>query len=181
MKDSILERNPNDAIQSLIRIDKELGGKIRQLKIDFDKEIAPNIPTEPKGEFETTEEANARLLKIQNLRTANNAKLLTKINTETKSLVDEYLKIVGSVYTSSLKITLGRYDADTERFPILKNDKDVGDLKVPRRIAPYLKQNFSRAVTFLDFCIEISQGKYQVSSTRIRTEYDGQVFIGEVY
>lgn len=181
VKDSILERSPDDAIQDLMRIDKEISAKIKKIKIDFDKEIAPNILTGPKGEFETTAEANARLLKLQNLRTTNNAKLQAKINTQTKFLVDKYLSAIGSVYTSPLNVILGRYNADTETFPLIKNGKDVGDVKVPRKIAPHFKQNFSKAITYIDSYIETSEGTYRVSPARIRVEYDGQVYVGEVY
>jgi hypothetical protein len=189
IKDSVIEKNPNDAIQELLKVENEINKKITQIKTNFDKEIAPNISSGEKGEFETTSEAKARLNKLQQLRAANSSTLWKRIYIETNSLVNEYLKLVASFYAIPVRANLGRYDADGELFPLFIENKDEIKIKVPRSIAPKLKQNFSKAVVFEDFSIDKPYadstgkftGRWDSISERTRIEFEGQTFYDEYW
>lgn len=174
-KDSFLQEDPSNAIKRLIELNKIIDSKVKQVKDNFDKEIAPNISKE-KGEFETTAEFEIRLSKLQNLRTANSSKLWKNIYLETNSLANEYIKIVGSYYTLPLKLELGTYDADEEMFGFNLKGRLFSRIKVPRIIAPTFKKNFDKVNSFADFKIEFKQEQFTVEPRRIRIEYEGQTF-----
>ena len=77
--ESILLGDPYLAAKKAAALNNEIAELVRSASAKFDREIAPGISAGEKGEFETTEEAEARIQKIARLRKANFPKLEGKI------------------------------------------------------------------------------------------------------
>ncbi|HEX8286719.1 MAG TPA: hypothetical protein VF556_01910 [Pyrinomonadaceae bacterium] len=179
VEESILLMNKGEAIVRIKELEGQIKNKIKQVKLDFDREIAPNISTGEKGEFETTVEYQARLTKLASLRQANKSQFWKKIYAETNSLVNEYLKLVSSFYASPVKVQLGKYDADKERFAVQTPiHNGFIQIYVPRRIAPLMKQKFAEAKAFIDFQVYFQENecKWFASPERLRVIFNNETF-----
>lgn len=177
--ESISLMDKSKAIARIKELDSEIKNKVKQAKIDFDREIAPNISTEEKEEFETTAEYKIRLNKLTVLRQANQSQFWKKTFSETNLLVNEYLKLVSSFYASPVKLQLGKYDADKERFAVQTPiHKSPIQISVPRRLAPLMKQKFDEAKAFVDFQIYFQENEcgWFASPERLRVIFNNETF-----
>ncbi len=179
VEESISLMDKGEAIARIKELENQIKNKIKQIKQDFDREIAPNISTREKGEFETTAEYKARLAKLANLRQANQSRFWKKTYSETNSLVNEYLKLIVSFYAFPVKVQLGKYDADKERFAVQTPlHKAPIQIYVPRRIAPLMKQRFNEAKAFVDFQIYFQENEcgWLASPERLRIIFNNETF-----
>lgn len=114
----------------------------------IENEIAKQISTKPKGEFENTQEYNARLAKAKTFR----KKLKVQFEPEKQNRRNEIRKQINSIldqeFTKPVGLVLGMYNADEERFPVtVKSDGQTfpESLFIPRNEAKLLKEYFSQA------------------------------------
>lgn len=139
-------------------------GIAKKLSDERQKEIdALNDFFKPKGEFETTEEYNARILKANEDKKAIVEKYemklqeyivskqseLEKLTVEKQEADKEKQKELESVIESSVKDTIiniaevGKYDADNNILPVTVKGKS-GKIKILRSEAQSLKENWKK-------------------------------------
>lgn len=161
-------------IQSSLTIE-QAKNKLEQLQSEYaeideifnekiDTEVKKQISTAPKGEFESTQQYNARLIKAETLR----KKLQTQYAVERKRQQNEIRKQIKSIldleFTKPVVITLETYDADEEVFPVTVKDESKEKIfkdffYISRNEARAFKENFSEAQKQGLFGVAMNKGE----------------------
>jgi len=114
----------------------------------IEREVSEQANIQPKGEFETTKEFQARFAKADLLRKS----LVRKYEAEKEKRKVHFLGLIRELEDAEFQkpagVTFGPYDADTERLPVTvfvdgKSHEEV--LTVPRAEARDIKENSSEA------------------------------------
>jgi len=178
--DSFLNMKPIDAIEKIGFLSKEIDSLSKQAQNEVDQEVLKGLGTAQKGEFETTDAANLRLKRVQQLRWTNNKKYEAKIIGLVHPKLKEYSLLMHSLYPSEIYASLGIYDADMEMFPILLGQIEIAKVSVPLNMAKELKNNFASAKVYKDFSISDElEGTLKVETAGYRIIFRKKQFLSE--
>lgn len=101
-----------------------------------------------KGEFETTKQFEERIDKLQQQTDEIRSQIFGKEGLRRKELHKQMNEIFRTEFSGETIVSLGKYDADSQRFILSSNDGiEFGYLSVPLSDAQELKENFSAAKT----------------------------------
>lgn len=115
-------------------------------KIDLDeyKEVEPLRKQDlVKGEFETTKQFEEREKKLQDKISEIENHIRLKTGPRREAIQKQINEILGTEFTGNIKITLSKYDADSEQFTVSSADNiPFNYFKIPLAEAKPLKDNF---------------------------------------
>lgn len=126
-----------------------------------DAELSKAVDTQPKGEYETTKEFQARSAMAVQLRKV----LDSKYQAEKQNRKQHFLKLIKEIedteFQKPARVFFGAYNADSESLPITvnvdgKNYDEV--LKLPRAEAKILKENSTETHVQAIFGVGLVEG-----------------------
>ncbi len=128
----------------------------------IEREVSGQTNMQPKGEFETTKEFQARLAKIDQLR----KRVSNKYELEKSNRKAHFLGLIKEIedaeFLKSAEVTFGPYNADTESLPLtvfVDGERHEELLKLPRAEAKGLKENSTVAKAHAVFGVGVLDGK----------------------
>lgn len=145
----------------------------------IEREIASQVDTKPKGEFETTKEFKARNAKADSIRRILERKYESDKIARKLHFRREINELQALEFYVPAQIQLGVFDADTEKFPttVLIDGKEYQEsIVVPRNEAKILKENITKAETQGILGVGISGGKAVDYFFGIKVGFDGKVY-----
>ncbi len=167
----------NDLYSAQHRLDSilsDLKNLDQQLKTEKNLELASELDTLPKGEFETTDEYDERLKQNEIKRQEIEQKFAESKAERQSSLERELDMLISKAYPDTIKIELGQYRPDLQRFPfIVPQYNKKGSLLMPIAIAPDFKASFAtlRPTGYFQFSRD---GEKRLIFVRI--DFQGQQF-----
>ncbi len=128
----------------------------------IEREVSEQANTQPKGEFETTNEFQARLAKADQLRKS----LVRKYKAEKENRKAHFFGLIRELedaeFQKSARVTFGPYNADTESLPttiFVDGERHDEVLKLPRAEAKELKENSTASDAQALFGVGVLDGK----------------------
>lgn len=130
--------------EAKVKLEK-LQGELFAIDAEQQRETAElSSHLEQKGEFETTKQFEERKSKRDEMFDAVERKNQRKRD-EVRGRMNE---IFAAEYSGDLKLLLGPYDADAQRFSVsTHNGVRWGNLNIPLADAPKFKDSFAKAIT----------------------------------
>ncbi len=156
----------------------EIRTTIERMSAEIENELQHTLESEvdlrPKGEFETTTEYEERI-KLNEQKRQEIEQKYAEIKADRIAAQEKELEIVVSkAYPAPIKLILGQYRADLQRFPFTVPEYGKkGSLLIPRNLAPEFKTEFETLQP---------KGYFQISSkgeerlVYVLVEYKGQPF-----
>lgn len=161
----------------------ELNRRLRRVDIETDeeaeREIARQVNTSPKGEYETTKEFEARQHRADELRAEITARFEREKLARRVSLNRQVSEILATEFTMKVaQAWVGIYDADSEQLPFrLYPAPDLVSLRVARAEARELKENFSRAEKRGTFALLVdAENRVRPYLLSAEVAYDGHTY-----
>lgn len=126
----------------------EIRASIEKMSVEIDNELQRTLESEvdlrPKSEFETTTEYEERIKQNEQKRKEIEQKYAEIKSDRVAALEKELEIVVSKAYPAPVKLVLGQYRADLQRFPFTVPEYGKkGSLLMPRNLAPEFKTNFA--------------------------------------
>jgi len=135
------------AAARLAELHRQLDQVDKDTAKELENETASKANREPKGEFETTEQYDARIAKAYEVEEKLREKFKRLRDSRRAEVTRRIRDMTKMKFTRPAEARLGRYDADTQVFPLVISAKtdETYQLFVPRAEAKDLKDNFEQA------------------------------------
>lgn len=145
----------------------------------IEREVAQQVSTLAKGEFETSKEFQTRLAKSDLLRKSLVSRYMVEKDNRKAHFLTLITQLEDAEFQKSARVTFGMYNADTESLPItvfVDGESHDEVLSVPRSDARELKEKSSEAEAQALFGVATLNGNVIDYFFAVTIQFRGQLY-----